>query len=261
MNPRQYQAFTDALQHNLERDPRVIGLMAAGSMANGSHQPDEWSDHDFWVVVESGAEAWFINQQEWLPDHDQIVLYFREPVHGAIKAIYSTAHLLEFAVSDRQGLLGVSVNDYHLLIDKATLAADLKQMLTSTESAHQEWIRDDLSLMGEFIANILVGICRYQRGELLSSRQFIKVSSLQPLLRLIPKHIPSERSDVLDSLDPLRRFEVAYPEIGAELNRLLQLEPGHAASRLIDLADNLLRSKITNYPTEAVAAVRRRILI
>jgi hypothetical protein len=116
-------------------------------------------------------------------------------------------------------------------------------------------------LIGEFIANILVGICRYQRGELLSGRQFIMVSSLQSLLRLIPKHIPSERSVALDNLDPLRRFEVAYPEIGVEINRLLHLELDDAAGGLVDLADNLLGSKMTNYPTEAIAAVRRRILV
>lgn len=31
MNTQDYQDFTDALRRNLERDPRVIGLLAAGT--------------------------------------------------------------------------------------------------------------------------------------------------------------------------------------------------------------------------------------
>ena len=98
MNAEDFQAFTSALRRNLERDPRVIGLMAAGSMAGQSHQPDEWSDHDFWLIVEPDAQAWFHSHNDWLPDSDRIVLWFREP-HGGFKAVYQNGHLLEFAGS------------------------------------------------------------------------------------------------------------------------------------------------------------------
>lgn len=259
MNLHDYQAFTDALQQRLECDPRVIGLMAAGSMARLSHQPDEWSDHDFWVIVEAGAEQDFISQHDWLPEGDQIVLYFRENMHGALKAVYATGHLLEFAVSDRQGLLGANVNDYRLLIDRADMAVDLQQMQHATQLAHQAWIRDDRALFGEFLTTLLVGICRYQRGEYLSSRQLITVSALHTLLRLISKHVPTEHPETLDNLDPLRRFEVAYPQIGQEINQLLRLDLKLAAGGLLDLADKLLHDKVPDYPTEAFAVIRSRI--
>jgi lincosamide nucleotidyltransferase len=259
MNSQQYQAFTEALRCNLERDSRVTGLMAAGSMACGSHQPDEWSDHDFWVVVEPSAQEWFHTHNDWLPDSGQIVLWFREP-HGGFKALYRNGHLLEFAVTDHPALLQAKVNDYRLLIDRAGLAADLARMHSATAAEFKDSVGDDLCLLGQFITNLLVGMGRYRRGEQLSARQLITFSSLYALLRLIPRHIPTECPEALDNLDPLRRVEAAYPEIGAEINRLLRLDLDQTAVGLIDLADRLLRDRLADYPAEAVDSIRRRMV-
>ena len=35
------------------------------------------------------------------------------------------------------------------------------------------------------------------------------------------KHLPAEKPEQLDTLDPLRRLEVAYPELGEQLNTVL----------------------------------------
>ncbi len=256
MNPQDYQAFTAALQRNLERDPRVIGLLAAGSMAQGSHQPDQWSDHDFWVVVES--PEWFHNHLDWLPDRDQIVLHFREQ-HGGFKTLYRSGHLLEYAVSDRANLLTAKVNDYRLLIDRANLAADLERMQGDTTSEFLNWISDDHCLFGQFITTLLVGVGRFHRGELLSARQLITVLSLGPLFRLIPKYISTDHPEVIDNLDPLRRFELAYPDLSATINRLLKLELDQVALGLLNWAEHVLRDLLPAYPVEAVAVVRAQI--
>lgn len=259
MNQQEYQAFSDALQRTLERDSRVRGLIAAGSMAGLSHQPDEWSDHDFWVVVEPDTLEWFHTHHEWLPDSEQIVLWFRETRDG-FKVIYRSGHLLEFAVFDRQGLLRYAkVNDYRMLIDRAGLAADVARLQEETRSDHS-WASDDLGLLGQFITNLLVGVGRYRRGEHLSARQLITVSSLYALLQLIPRHIPPDKPDLLDNLDPLRRVELAYPETGAAINGLLRLDLDQAALELLDLADHLLRDRLAGYPVEAVAVIRQRIV-
>lgn len=86
------------------------------------------------------------------------------------------------------------------------------------------------------------------------------MSALHPLLRLIPKHIPPEHPEILDNLDPLRRVELAYPELGTEINRLLRLDLDQAAVGLLDLADRLLRDRLAHYPVEAVEVIHRRIL-
>jgi len=260
MNPQQYQAFTDALQRNLERDPRVLGLMAAGSMADASHPPDQWSDHDFWVVAEPEAIAWFRTHSDWLPDNDALVMYFKETMHDGLKAIYRSGHLLEFAVSDRAGLASARVNDYRLLIDRAGLAEDLARMQRETTVEATIFAGDDVSLVGQYLTNLLVGVWRYRRGEIMSGRQLITVSSLHALLRLIPKHFPAETPVPLDNLDPLRRIELAYPTLGAQFNAILRLEPDRAALALLDFSDDLFRERVEGYPAEAVATVRRCIL-
>ena len=64
---------------------------------------------------------------------------------------------------------------------------------------------------------------------------------------------------MLDNLDPLRRVELAYPEISAAINGLLRLDLDQAALELLDLADHLLRDRLAGYPAEAVGVIRERI--
>ncbi len=258
MDPHDYQAFTDALRTTLERDPRVLGLMAAGSMAGISHQPDQWSDHDFWLIVEPGALAWYHAHFDWLPDSDQIVLRFRETQDG-YKVVYRSGHLLEFAIFDRAGLRRAKVNDYRLLIDRDDLVTELEQMRRVTVAEFERAVHDDSYLLGQFLTNLLVGAGRYRRGEQLSARQFITASALHMLLRLIAKHVATDHPGALDNLDPLRRFETAYPALGAEINDLLRRDLVQTALGMLDLADRLLRDCVDGYPTEAVAGVRQQI--
>ena len=162
-------------------------------------------------------------------------------------------------MSDREGMLHARVNDYRLLIDRIGLAADLARMHAATVADFQHATGDDVSLLGQFMTNLLVGLGRYRRGEQLSARQLITLSSLYSLLQLIPKHIPAERPVPLDNLDPLRRVELAYPEISAAINGLLRLDLDQAALELLDLADHLLRDRLAGYPAEAVGVIRERI--
>lgn len=259
MNPQQYEAFTRALVDGLERDPRVVGLMAAGSMAARSHQPDQWSDHDFWLVVETDAQPDYQNNGDWLPDPTQIVLWIREH-HGGFKVLYRSGHLLEYAVSDRAGLLHAKVNDYRLLIDRIDLASDLARMQRTTIEEAQAVAQNEAALFGQFLTNLLVAVWRLRRGEQISARVFVAGWATMALMQLIARHVPTEHPEALDNLDPLRRVEQAYPELGAEINALLSLDIDRAAVGLLDLADRLLRDRLAAYPAEAVATVRAQML-
>lgn len=67
MTPHQYQTFIDQLTATLNDDPRVLGLIALGSMAQRDYQPDQYSDHDFFVIVIPGAQPALRQQLTWLP--------------------------------------------------------------------------------------------------------------------------------------------------------------------------------------------------
>ncbi|MCL4255495.1 MAG: aminoglycoside 6-adenylyltransferase, partial [Anaerolineae bacterium] len=94
MNLTDYRNFTHTLLQNVQADPRVIGLVALGSMAEQNRTPDDWSDHDFFLVVQSGTQELFRQDTSWLPYADRIIMSIRETQHG-LKVMYDMPHLIE----------------------------------------------------------------------------------------------------------------------------------------------------------------------
>ena len=245
-----YRQLTEHLKHNLESDERVLALIAVGSMAETSRTPDEWSDHDFFVITQSGEQENFRTDLSWLPNHDQIVLNIRETEHG-LKVLYDNGHLLEFAVFDIEELQVARVNDYRILFDKA----DIAPMIASL-------VRDELPVvnmqheLSMVLALLLVGAGRYARGEKLSAHMFIKTYLLYSLLPLLREYLVANDPAPLDTLDPIRRFEQVFPEIGAEINTIMLLPTIEAAQRILQLVDRLLRDTMPDYPTQAADVVK-----
>ena len=82
MFPQAYDAITAALRIRWLAAPDVLGLVALGSMAGRDYQPDEFSDHDFFVVAEPASAEPMRQDLSWLPQADAVVLSFRETAHG-----------------------------------------------------------------------------------------------------------------------------------------------------------------------------------
>jgi hypothetical protein len=82
VQPDEYRAFTHELTERLRADGRAIGLVAVGSMADRDYPPDEWSDHDFFVITPLGGQEELRNDLSWLPYADRVALSFRETEHG-----------------------------------------------------------------------------------------------------------------------------------------------------------------------------------
>lgn len=114
---------------------------------------------------------------------------------------------------------------------------------------------DDAFLVGQFLTNLLVGVARHRRGEKLSGLFFVKTSALRNLLILLQNHVPSPQKSLLDHLDPHRRFEVAYPELGKELCEILDLEIPAAAKEMLKLARRELHGSVESFPLEAFQVV------
>lgn len=251
MNPEQYHAFTRQLQTNLENDSRVLGLVALGSMAEGSHLPDEWSDHDFFVIVQTGQQEFFRQHLDWLPDSDQIVYSYQETQYG-LKVFYASGHLIEFAVFDPQEISLAKVNDYRVILDREGIEVSLQQIQQSSSRP----TNTDHFLFGQLIAHIQVGVGRYLRGESLSGHIFIKHYALADTLELFAKHLGATEKSALDNLDPLRRFEQVYPDLGAELNTLMLQPVPQAALGLLAMVERELGG-LPDFPVKAVDALRK----
>jgi len=258
MNLQEYRTFTHTLRKNLEADPRVLGLIACGSMAQRDTRPDEWSDHDFLVVVAAGAQEEFRDQLVWLPDHEHLVYRFRETAHG-VKALYESGHMLEFAVFDPDELRLARVNQFHILLDRSDMARRMEELPRATIAALRAEARDDAFLIGQVLTGALVAYGRWLRGERLSARAFLIGQAVPCLVRLFVRHVPADAPDVRDNIEPLRRFELAYRAVGAALDRLLDQPLPAAASGLLELARAELAKRMPQFPGAALEAVRRRM--
>lgn len=249
-----YTAYTSALLRNLEADPRVLGLIAVGSMAARETRPDAWSDHDFLVVVSPGAQEAMRNDLAWLPDHARVVYRFRETAHG-VKALYEHGHLIEFAVFDPDELYLGRFNRYRVLLDRADLARRMEEIAGTTRKACRAEAPDDAYLVGQLLTHVLVAHGRWIRGERLSARAFLG-QAVTHLVRLASRHVPADAPELADNLDPLRRFELVHGALGAALNEVLDRPLPAAAAGLLELARRELPGRI---PEAALDAVRRRM--
>ncbi|PTW01764.1 nucleotidyltransferase-like protein [Halanaerobium saccharolyticum] len=128
MKLNKYEKFTDDLKEKLLNYNQVTGLVAVGSMSKKDHLPDEWSDHDFFVIVKSGYQKYFRENLSWLPDFENILLSFQETEHG-LKVFYNNGHLIEFAIFDQEELFLAKINSYRILIDKANIKKNIEKMV------------------------------------------------------------------------------------------------------------------------------------
>ena len=255
MRPAEYDAFTQALRAGLELDERVVGLVALGSMAARDYQPDEWSDHDFFVITETGGQEALREDVSWLPSADRIAHWYRETEHG-LQVFYEDGHLLEFAVFDLPEIGLAGVNRYRVLLDKGGVEERVSEVAAATAA---RVVRSDEHEFGKFLGCILVGAGRKRRAESLSGGMFVKDLALRFLVVLLARAVPAENAGLLDDLDPLRRFDLVHPELGAELVELTRCETVAAALGLLAVAERELRPRRPELAWHALGIVRNRI--
>lgn len=258
MDSAAYDTFTRGLTDRLAADARVIGVVALGSMARRDYAPDEWSDHDFFVVTPPGAQDELRSDLAWLPRAGEVALSFRETEHG-LKVLYEDGHLLEFAVFDLDELRLAGVNRYRVLFDRGGVAERMEEVARATADSPSTAGHDPAAAFGMLITNVLVGAGRDARGEALSGSFFVKSLAVRWLVLLVERTIPSESSSLLDDLDPFRRFELAYPAVAAEIDALLSGSTLDAARGLLDLAERELRPRLPDLPWRALQIVRTRV--
>jgi hypothetical protein len=252
VHPDEYRAFTHELTECVRDKSRAIGLIAVGSMAERDYSADEWSDHDFFVITDSGRQEALRTDLSWLPRRGNVAMAFRETEHG-VTVVYDDGHLLEFAVFDLEEIGVASVNRYRVLFDRGGVEERVAQAASVPPPR-----RDDLFHFGKAVASALVAAGRGRRGETLSGA-FTLAAGTTHVTRLLAQSRPAEDASLLDEFDPLRRFERVYPEIGAELAAILRLDPAAGGAALVDLLERELRPVRPDLPWRAVEAVRARL--
>ena len=220
-------------------------------MADRGRSPDEWSDHDLWIVAQTEAVEAIRDDPSWLPDADRIILRYLETEHGR-NVIYDDGHLIEFAVFKHDELEITAANVYRVLVDKADLESRMAAIVRATARGEV----DLATIFGRFVGQMVIGLTRYGRGELLSADSMIKKWAMENLLTLVGRTVAPETDAPLDSLDPRRRFEAAFPTLAERLAGTGTLP--ETATVMIDLAEEHLAAIPSN--TAAVRATLRSLV-
>ena len=232
----------------------VVGLVLVGSAAQ-LERADEWSDCDFFLVTEDGAQEAYRTDLSWLPDASRLVLAVRETAHG-LKAVYDDGMVAEFAVFSPEELWLAQVNTSRVAVDRGRVA-DTVTVLAGRPRASV--VVDPVREAGMFVSLLLIGVGRARRGEVLAAGQHIRSHALGHLLTLLRLGLGPASVQRLDDLDPFRRVELVAPALAAEITRALESDPESCARSLLALAEREVGGGRDGWPADAAAAVRRRL--
>jgi hypothetical protein len=246
--------FSNRLRDSLAKRPEVVGLVLVGSTADLA-RVDEWSDHDFYVVTANGAAESLRQDLRWLPNFDDIVMRPRETDHG-LKVVYANGQVLEFAVFDDVELEQAGANAYNVTLDRSNIS---ERMLAIAQKSKPKPYDFDTEFE-VFLGQMLIGIGRARRGELLIAGQFIRSYCLNRALGFMRAWVkplagtgPKE-----DNLDRFRRFEQQYPELGAEIESILQQPVEAAGKHLLELVVRVGGESLSDKHLSQVHVVRSR---
>lgn len=256
MHPTEYARWLDELTARVSDRPDVIGLVALGSTAGTDRSPDEWSDHDVFVITVEGGAAALRSDLGWLPDSDRVAFVHRETEHGRA-LVLDDGHLVELAVFDDLELELASANSYRVLHDRADVTPRMAAIAARTRDSVAARDRDGAHRFGTFVVQLVTGLTRHARGEQLSAHHRLRCLATTALVDLLVSFVPSPvESELGDRLDPHRRFELTHPDLAAEIEAAMRSPLPLAADRLIAIAEAQLVGRVPTATREVFDAVR-----
>lgn len=251
--PERFTRFIELLTATAVSRPDIVGLVGMGSTAQRD-RVDEWSDHDFALVTEPGAEERYRSELSWLPGDASIALSVVEH-HGGVKVIYDDGHVLEFGITSLHGLAEWAGNTSDVFYDTGGVADAFAAMVARPFPAGAPDDARDIRLV---LTQVLIGVGRYRRGEVLSAGESVRAEALAPLLRVLGRRLDGDRW-MLDSLDPRRRFEFVHPALAARIAASLEGDVESAGRELLAIAETELEPHWDQFPRRGLAAVRQRL--
>jgi hypothetical protein len=247
MDATQFENYTERLRASLESVPQVVGLVTLGSTADPTFR-DEWSDHDFWVITEPGAQDSLVEDLSWLPDYQNMLVEVSHKPHGRT-ILFRERHKVEFAVLDASEVNSGRIERYRILIDRDGVAELIGNVHLET---HRQ-----AKLRPEALENLCVLVWSayelHARGEILHARQYVDGFAINQLLNILHSESADDRKD---ALDPRRRLEMRSPELAAELLALYGKPVPDAALHLLEIVERELKTKAPALAWDKVRIVR-----
>ncbi|MFA5236209.1 MAG: hypothetical protein WC399_05175 [Bacilli bacterium] len=197
-------------------DPRVQCLLGLGSMSETSRM-DEFSDMDFFLIVDQGAKRSFIDDLDWLVVVP-IEYSFRNTVDG-YKALFANGVFAEFAVFKPGEMAHIGFTKGNIIYARP----NFDETLVEPRLAPKKAPLDVDYCVNEALTNLYVGVLRELRGETSAAMTCIQTHAANHVMELFEVIYPS-LSDLDDPYAVERRIEKKY-EAAREILR--GLKPGY----------------------------------
>ena len=223
---------------SLARSNKAVALIGLGSVGIEVDRLDEFSDLDFFAIVEPGCKAEFIEHLDWLGSICPIAYSFRNTPDGH-KLLFRDGVFCEFAVFEERELPEIPFAAGRFIWKKQGVA----DMLALPQTVHR--VQENPSLewsLGEALTNLYVGACRFHRGEKLSAMRLIQGYAVDRVLELTER-IATSTLSAGDLFAPERRYEQRHPSISKELPAFLQ-----GYERSIESAQAILQFLERHFP-------------
>jgi hypothetical protein len=201
-------------------------LLGLGSIAN-HNRLDEYSDIDFFLIVENGHKHRFMDKLDWL-EVKPLVYTFQNTKDG-YKAMYDDGIFAEFAVFDEEEMKTARFTGGKVFYHKDDF--DLELIKPKFEPKQKEV--DITFNVNEAMTNLYIGLLRGLRGEKSSAMSFIQSYAYGLSIELFPKVFEETKLEV----DPYvfeRRIESRFPKQKELLASMRQgIKHNHASAKII----------------------------
>ena len=188
--------------------PGAIALIGAGSAGAEISRMDQYSDIDFFLVVEEGVSSRFIDDNSWFGRELPIVFSFRDTEHGN-KVLLENGVFLEFAIFTEAELAQNGIPGLRTIWCASEFSLpDL--------SAKQPSTRELSYYVDQALSNLLVGALRLRRGERLAALAMVERYALTNLLTAF------RVKNNLKTEDPFNIERRAEEALGVDLAELVQ---------------------------------------
>ncbi|TCI64909.1 hypothetical protein EVJ26_03865 [Exiguobacterium sp. SH3S1] len=208
----------------------ALMLLALGSVGLETERLDDYSDLDFFLIVEDGRKARFIDNLDWL-EVEPLAYQFQNTKDGH-KVMYADGIYAEFAVFDLPEMPHIAYTPGRIVWKREEALesfATPKLVTQAPDAAH---------CYEEALTNLYVGLLRERRGEKLAGFELIQVAAVNNVLKA--------HGETGDPFNPTRRVEIRHPELVAGLDEWL---PGYGKS--VEAAAAMLSYIEARHPVNA----------
>lgn len=208
------QRLTD-IGLSLAATDKALALIGLGSVGLELDRLDDYSDLDFFVVVQDGCKAEFLANLDWLSRARPLIFTFKNTPDG-YKVLFDDDIYAEFAVFELYELENTTYTEGRIVWK----ADDFDEQWRVPQKPPMSWKPESRKwLIGEIVTCLYVGLCRLKRGEQLSAWRFVQGHAFTLLLELIEF---DQTDPSLDVFSKDRRFEQRHLDWTANLSHFLQ---------------------------------------